>query len=165
MNQPLIRKVRESDIPEIIEIYNPFITKTTVSFEEEAVSAQEMQRRIGQVQDQGLPWLCAEMNGRLAGYAYASRWRERSAYRFTIETTIYLSPTYTGRGIGRSLYSTLLEQVRVHGMHQAIAVITLPNPASVALHEKLGFKQVAHFGEVGYKFNQWFDVGYWQRAL
>jgi len=165
MNQSLIRNVRESDIPEIIEIYNPFITKTTVSFEEEPVSAQEMQRRIRQVQDQGLPWYCIEVEDKVAGYAYASRWRERPAYRFTVETTIYLSPTYTGRGIGRSLFSTLLEQVRALGMHQVIAVITLPNPASVSLHEKLGFRKVAHFSEVGYKFNQWLDVGYWQRAL
>ena len=165
MSPPLIRNVRVSDVRAIIEIYNPFITDTTVSFEEEPVSAQEMQRRIRQVQEQGLPWLCVEMDGRMVGYAYAVRWKERSAYRFTVETTIYLDPSYTGRGIGRALYSTLLEQVRALGMHQAIAVITLPNPASVALHEKLGFKQVAHFSEVGFKFNQWLDVGYWQLAL
>lgn len=161
----MIRNVQESDLPAIVEIYNPYIIGTTVSFEEVPVTVLEMQRRYHEVQAQGLPWLCAELEDRLEGYAYASRWRERSAYRFTAESTIYLRQDHTGRGIGKLLYSTLLEQVRAAGMHQVIGVITLPNPASVGLHEKLGYVKVAHFSQVGFKFDDWLDVGYWQLAL
>ena len=165
MSEPLIRNLHDRDVPAIVEIYNPYIALTTITFEEEAVSTLEMRRRVQQVRDQGLPWLCVEVDNCLAGYAYAARWRERSAYRFTAESTIYLHKDYTGHGIGRILYSALVDKIRNAGMHMVIGVITLPNPASVALHEKLGYKQVAHFSEVGFKFNQWLDVGYWQLAL
>ena len=165
MDQLIIRKVQENDIPAIVEIYNPYITSTAVSFEEEPVTEPEMRRRIEEVETYALPWLCAEVDGSLAGYTYATRWRERAAYRFTAETTIYLADGFLGRGIGNQLYSALLEQVRAAGMHQVIAVIALPNPASVGLHEKLGYVKVAHFSQVGYKFERWLDVGYWQLAL
>jgi len=165
MDPLIIREVQGSDVPAILEIYNPYITRTAVSFEEEPVTEPEMRRRIEEVQSYALPWLCAELDGRLAGYAYATRWRERSAYRFTAETTIYLAEGFLGRGIGNRLYSALLDRVRAAGMHQVIAVITLPNPASVRLHEKLGYVKVAHFSQVGYKFDRWLDVGYWQLAI
>jgi len=165
MDPLIIRNVQENDIPAIVEIYNPYITRTAVSFEEEPVTEPEMRRRIEEVKTYALPWLCAEIDGSLAGYAYATRWRERSAYRFTAESTIYLGDGFLGRGIGVKLFSVLLEQVRAAGMHQVMAVITLPNPASVELHEKLGYVKVAHFSQVGYKFEHWLDVGYWQLAL
>jgi len=165
MDPLIIRNVQENDIPAIVEIYNPYITRTAVSFEEEPVTVTEIRRRIEEVQTYALPWLCAEIDGSLAGYAYATRWRERSAYRFTAESTIYLGDGFLGRGIGVKLFSVLLEQVRAAGMHQVMAVITLPNPASVELHEKLGYVKVAHFSQVGYKFEHWLDVGYWQLAL
>ncbi len=165
MNPLIVREVQDSDVPAILEIYNPYITRTAVSFEEEPVTEPEMRRRIEEVQSYALPWLCAELDGRLAGYAYATRWRERSAYRFTAETTIYLAEGFLGRGIGNRLYSALLDRVRAAGMHQVMAVITLPNPASVRLHEKLGYVKVAHFSQVGYKFDRWLDVGYWQLAI
>jgi len=165
MDPLIIRNVQENDIPAIVEIYNPYITRTAVSFEEEPVTVTEIRRRIEEVQTYALPWLCAEIDGSLAGYAYATRWRERSAYRFTAESTIYLGDGFLGRGIGVKLFSVLLEQVRAAGMHQVMAVITLPNPASVGLHEKLGYVKVAHFSQVGYKFEHWLDVGYWQLAL
>jgi len=165
MDPLIIRNVQENDIPAIVEIYNPYITRTAVSFEEEPVTVTEIRRRIEEVQTYALPWLCAEIDGSLAGYAYATRWRERSAYRFTAESTIYLGDGFLGRGIGVKLFSVLLEQVRAAGMHQVMAVITLPNPASVELHEKLGYVKVAHFSQVGYKFERWLDVGYWQLAL
>lgn len=165
MSEPVIRNLLDRDVPAIVEIYNPYIALTTITFEDEVVSIQEMRRRVHQVRDQGLPWLCVEVDNHLAGYAYAARWRERSAYRFTAESTIYLHKDYTGRGTGKLLYSTLVDMIRNAGMHMVIGVITLPNPASVALHEKLGYKQVAHFSEVGFKFNQWLDVGYWQLVL
>ena len=165
MENVLIRKVQGSDAQRIADIYNPFITGTTISFEEEPVSAAEIQRRISSVQSQSFPWLCAETNGVFAGYAYATRWRERPAYRYTAESTIYLDPAFSSQGIGRQLYSTLIDELRKAGMHAVIGVITIPNPASVTLHEKLGFTKVAHFSEVGYKFSRWLDVGYWQLML
>jgi len=121
-----------------------------------------MRRRIEGVKAQQMPWLCAMVGGKLAGYAYATRWRERSAYRFTVETTIYLAPAFTGLGIGKTLYGELLTRLRTAGAHALMAVITLPNPASVALHEALGFQKVGQLAEVGFKFKRWVDVGYWQ---
>lgn len=165
MDRLVVRPAQETDAQGIADIYNPFIISTTVTFEEEAVTAEEIQRRIRGVKSIPMPWLCAEYEGELAGYAYASRWRERSAYRFVAETTIYIAPAFIGRGIGKVLYRTLLEQLRTSGIHTVIGVIALPNPASVTLHEKLGFIKVAHFNEVGFKFERWIDVGYWQRIL
>lgn len=162
MESLIIRPVEEVDLEAIIDIYNYYIASTAVSFEEAPVTAGEMQRRIAGVREQQLPWLCAEVEGRLAGYAYASRWRERSAYRFTAESTIYLDKACTGQGIGKALYGALVEVLRAAGMHAVMAVITLPNPASVALHEALGYQKVGHLAEVGYKFKRWIDVGYWQ---
>lgn len=162
MNELFIRPVDDADIPIIVDIYNYYIAATTASFEEVTVNWEEMSRRVEGVTAQRLPWLCAVVEGRLAGYAYASRWRERSAYRYTAETTIYLAQAFTGMGIGKTLYSTLLEQVRAAAVHTVMAVITLPNPASVALHESLGYRKVGELNEVGYKFKRWIDVGYWQ---
>ena len=162
MEALILRPVEDADIPAIISIYNDYVTTTAVSFEEAPVSEEEMRRRVESVKAQQLPWLCAVVEGRLAGYAYATRWRERSAYRFTVETTIYLAPAFTGHGIGKSLYSALLEQLRAAGVHAVMAVITLPNPASVALHEALGYHKVGQLAEVGYKFKRWIDVGNWQ---
>ncbi len=162
MEPLIIRLVEDTDIPTIVDIYNYYISSTTVSFEELPVSAEEMSRRVEGVKAQQMPWLCAEVGGQLAGYAYASRWRERTAYRFTAETTIYLAQEYIRRGIGKLLYDALLMQLRAAGMHAVMAVITLPNPASVALHEALGYQKAGHLVEAGYKFNRWIDVGYWQ---
>lgn len=162
MDNVVIRPVTALDAPGITAIYNPYIADTTITFEEELVSVQEIQRRIESVAAIEFPWLCAEIDGRLAGYAYATRWRERPAYRYTAESTIYLDREFARRGVGRLLYSTLLSQLQKAGIHAVIGVITIPNPASIALHEKLGFTKVAHFTAVGFKFSQWLDVGYWQ---
>ena len=161
MNKLVIRPAAESDAPVIAAIYNPYIKGTTITFEEETVSAEEIQRRMGNVRAMGLPWLSADVDGHLAGYAYATRWRERSAYRYTAESIIYFDQEHAGQGYGKQLYSAL----KTIGIHAVIGVIALPNPASVALHENLGFKKVAHFSEVGCKFGRWLDVGYWQRNL
>ena len=162
MEQHIIRPVKDADIPVIVDIYNYYVLTTAVSFEEAPVIWDEMSRRVKGVRGQQMPWLCAEVEGRLAGYAYASRWRERSAYQFTAETTIYLAQAFTGQGIGQILYGALLEQLSAAGVHAVMAVISLPNPASVALHEALGYQKVGHLTEVGYKFEHWIDVGYWQ---
>ena len=101
----------------------------------------------------------------MVGYAYATKWKERSAYRFSAEVSVYLSNQVQGRGLGASLYETLFSKLKEGGINTVIGGITLPNPASVALHEKMGMKKVAHFENVGFKFNQWQDVGYWQLSL
>lgn len=112
-----------------------------------------------------MPWLVAELSGEVLGFAYASRWKGRCAYRYSVETTIYLAPDRTGSGVGTQLYTALLDKVRAASMHVAIGGISLPNEISVKLHEKLGFRKVGHFEQVGYKFDQWIDVGYWQLTL
>jgi L-amino acid N-acyltransferase YncA len=149
----------------IAEIYNHYVAETVITFEEEPVSAPEMARRIEEARSASLPWLVAEREGKVVGYAYASQWRARSAYRFSVEVTVYLDPGYPRRGIGSRLYEALLPELKTRGIHAALGVIALPNEASVALHEKFGFAKVAHLREVGLKFDRWVDVGYWQLML
>lgn len=161
----LIRPATAGDAIAICAIYNRYVTGTTISFEEEPVTPSEMARRIADVQSAELPWLAMLENGKLVGYAYATKWRVRPAYRTSVETSVYLDPQYAGRGAGTLLCRTLLDGLRRRGLHLAIAGIAQPNEASVRLHEKLGFIKVAHFSEVGRKFDQWIDVGYWQLKL
>jgi L-amino acid N-acyltransferase YncA len=124
-----------------------------------------MASRIAEVQGAALPWLVAETDNQVVGYAYANKWKARSAYRHSVETTIYLERGREGRGIGSMLYSELLSILRVSGKHVAIGGAALPNEASVALHEKLGFEHVATFRQVGFKHDKWVDVAYWQIVL
>lgn len=161
----VIRAVVADDAGGIAEIYNHYIATTVITFEEEPVSAPEMARRIGDVASASLPWLVAERDGKVAGYAYASQWKARSAYRFSVEVTVYVHPGSPRLGIGRRLYEELLRRLKARGIHAAFGVIALPNQASVTLHERLGFAKVAHLSEVGFKFGRWIDVGYWQLML
>lgn len=160
-----IRDAVADDAKAIAAIYNPFIANTTISFEEEPVSDAAMAQRIADVQAGGLPWLVAERDGRVTGYAYATKWRVRHAYRFSVESSVYLAPDCAGQGLGTALYAALFEQLAARGCHLVIGGIALPNDASVALHEKMGYEKVAHFREVGFKFGRWLDVGYWQKTL
>jgi L-amino acid N-acyltransferase YncA len=160
-----VRDAESGDASAIAEIYNYYVTRTIVTFEEEAVSASEMTQRLAEVRSAQLPWLVAEQDGSIVGYAYASNWKGRCAYRFSTEVTVYVASELVGRGLGSILYSPLLQQLKSRGIHTAMGGIALPNEASVALHEKFGFKKAAHFHEMGYKFNQWIDVAYWQRIL
>ena len=162
---PVIRSVHNSDAAAIARIYNHYVATTAVSFEEQPVSEEEMRGRIAEVSNADLPWLVLEQDGQLAGYAYASKWKGRCAYRFSVETTVYLDAALGRRGLGSRLYQALFSALRERGVHVALGGIALPNPASVALHEKFGMKKVAHFREVGFKFDQWRDVGYWQLVL
>jgi L-amino acid N-acyltransferase YncA len=161
----LIRTATADDADAIAGIYNPYVLDTVVTFEEEAVSAAAIATRIADVTTASLPWLVAERDGALQGYAYATRWKGRCSFRYSVETTVYLATGSTGRGMGKQLYGELLRRLQERGMHVAIGGIALPNAASVALHEKLGFHKVGHFSEVGFKFGRWVDVGYWQRTL
>lgn len=160
-----IRSAAQSDAEAIARIYNYYVKDTVVTFEEEPVPELDMARRIADVQAASLPWLVADVGGRVAGYAYASPWRTRSAYRFSVEVTVYLAPDRTGAGIGTRLYDELFRVLQARGIHAAMGGIALPNKASVAIHEKFGLRKVAHFDEVGFKFGRWVDVGYWQRRF
>lgn len=160
-----IRSVQVSDAAEITGIYNPYVRDTCISFETAPVEAAEMAQRISETLEAGLPWLVAEASGEVVGYAYASKWKGRCAYQYSVETTVYLMASQAGKGIGRLLYTALIDVLRASGMHALIGGIALPNAASVGLHEHLGFKKVAHFEQVGYKQDRWVDVGYWQLLL
>lgn len=160
----MIRKVQGSDAQAICSIYNHYIENTIITFEEVPVTESHMYERLQQV-DPHHSWWVYEVEGDLAGYAYSSPWKSRSAYRFSAEATIYLSPHFCGRGIGVKLYQHLIKTVKQAGFHCLMGGIALPNSASVSLHEKLGFTKTAHFKEVGFKQHQWIDVGYWQLLL
>ncbi|MDR1934868.1 MAG: GNAT family N-acetyltransferase [Candidatus Accumulibacter sp.] len=160
-----IRPARESDAVDIADIYNPYVLGTCISFETEPVRAPEMARRIGETLGSSLPWLVAEASGGVVGYAYASRWKSRRAYRHSVESSVYMNPAHTGKGVGLRLYSALIEALRASSVHAVMGGIALPNASSVGLHERLGFKKVAHFEQAGYKEGRWIDVGYWQLLL
>jgi phosphinothricin acetyltransferase len=157
-----IRAAGIADAPAIAGIYNPYVVETAITFEETIVSAAEMATRIAEVTDSKLPFLVADAGGQAIGFAYASKWKGRCAYRHTAETTVYVDRDHWQRGVGTALYGGLLGLLQGAGFHAAIGGIALPNDSSIALHERLGFVKAAHFREVGFKFNRWIDVGYWQ---
>lgn len=160
-----IRDASASDAAAIAAIYNHYVLHTVVSMEDEAVSDGTMAQRIADVQQAALPWLVLHDGGAVAGYAYATKWRARPGYRYSVESSVYLAAPHHGRGHGERLYRVLLERLRGGGYRQVIGGIALPNPGSIGLHEKLGFEQVATFRHVGTKFGRWLDVGYWQKDL
>ena len=161
----IVRPATPADAEAVARMYNHFVAHTIVTFEEEPVAGDEMARRMADVQSASLPWLVAEQDGDVVGYAYATKWRPRRAYRFSAEVTVYLEPDQTGRGVGSLLYAALLAELRAGQFHAVIGGIALPNDAGVALHEKLGFRKVAHFEQTGFKFGRWIDVGYWELIL
>jgi len=160
-----IRPATSTDGLSLSNIYNDYVKNTVITFEEEVVSAAAMGQRVVKVHDHNLPWLIAEVDHTVVGYAYAAPWKERSAYRFSVETTIYLDAEHCRTGYGTQLYQQLFDEIRRCGMRVAVGGIALPNAGSIALHEKMGMQKVAHFAEVGFKFGQWVDVGYWQCKL
>lgn len=160
-----VRDATSDDADAVAAIYDHYVLGTVVTFEEATVPGAAMGERIAAVQNAGLPWLVAVEDGRLAGYACASPWNPRDAYRHTVECTAYVAPGATGRGIGARLYEELFARLRALEVHAVVAVVALPNPASVALHERFGLVQAGLFREVGRKFGRWVDVGYWQATL
>ena len=159
-----VRTVKQEDVDEITAIYNHYILNSIITFEEAPVTIKEMSRRIESI-NAGLPWIVYENNRQILGYAYASRWKSRSAYIRSVESTVYLKHGQSKKGVGSQLYSELIKRLKMMGIHAFIGGIALPNEASIALHEKFGFKKVAHFKEVGFKFNKWIDVGYWELII
>jgi L-amino acid N-acyltransferase YncA len=160
-----IRAATEADAGAVADVYNHYVRETPVTFEEADVPASEMARRIREVGSASLPWLVAERDARIVGYAYAARWHARSAYRFSAEITVYVDFRHTGTGVGPRLYDQLFPMLHAQGIRAVMAGIALPNEPSVALHERFGLSKVAHFKEVGFKFDRWVDVGYWQCVL
>jgi phosphinothricin acetyltransferase len=160
----IIRDVVLQDSAQICAIYNYYVLNTNISFEEEQIAVEEMARRIDVVA-QHYPWIVLERDDVVLGYAYASRWKDRSAYRFVAETTVYVDREHLREGAGTVLMQALLSRLAALDLHSLMAVIALPNEKSVAIHEKFGFKKAAHFTEVGFKRGTWIDVGYWQKML
>jgi L-amino acid N-acyltransferase YncA len=159
-----IRPAQSADAPALTAIYEPYVVETPISLETDPPTVEAMVERIAAGADLH-PWLVAEDEGRILGYAYASRFRPRPGYRFTVETSVYVAPDRQRRGIARALYAPLIETLIAQGFTQAIAAITLPNAASVALHEVCGFRKCGVYGQVGWKLGLWWDVGLWQRCL
>ena len=158
-----IRMATEADAAAVASIYAPFCEKTAISFEYKAPTTVEMAERIRTVTR--LPWLVLDDNGALAGYAYATQHRERAAYGWSVDTTVYVSPNYQRRGVGRALYTALFELLRMQGYYKVYAGITLPNRASIGLHQSLGFEPVGIYRGVGYKLGAWHDVAWYQLSL
>lgn len=160
----MIRSATTEDADSICTIYNHYVMNSIITFEETPVATPDMVGRIADVIG-SLPWLVFESEGQVAGYAYASAWKSRCAYRFAAESTVYVAPAATGARIGTQLYEALIGELRARRLHSVIGGVALPNAASVSLHEKFGFEKVAHFKEVGWKFGRWIDVGYWELML
>ena len=156
-----IRRAAPDDASAIADIYNWYVENTVITFEVDPVSTAEMAQRIENTLAK-YEWLVHSRGGEVLGYAYAGRFREREAYRFITESTIYLRNGLQGRGLGTQLYSAMIERTFALGYTSLIGAIALPNDASVRLHESLGFEKVGHLRRVGWKLDRWIDVGSWQ---
>ena len=157
----MIRNVQIKDTQQILDIYNYYIVNTVVTFDLEPVSLESFQEKINTIKAD-YPFIVYEKNNEILGYAYGSRFRPRPAYNHTVESTVYVKQGQHGKQIGTKLYKELLHLLQQENFHIVLGVLTLPNEASVKLHEKFGFKQVAHLKEVGFKFRKWQDIGFYQ---
>ena len=157
----VVRKAIKEDAIQITEIYNYYILNSIATFEEKVLNGEEMERRIEKI-SLTKPFLVYEESREILGYAYASEWNKRSAYKFSAESTVYLKDGQQRKGVGSMLYRQLLQELQAMKYRAIIGGISLPNKASIAFHEKFDFKKVAHFQKVGYKFDKWIDVGYWE---
>lgn len=160
----MIRLINESDIPSIKAIYNHYIKNTHVTFEENEIDDHELGKRIKEITED-YPWIVFEEENKILGYAYASRWKKRSAYKHSAEFTVYVDKNNFRRGIGSQLLNELIKQAKEKNIHCLIGGVAMPNEMSIALHEKFGFIKCAEFKEVGFKFGKWIDVGYWQKLI
>lgn len=163
----VLRDAVAADVPHCRAIYNHYVENSTVTFDEEPLTLAEMRAKFQKVQKAGYPWLIAESpTGDLLGYAYVSAYRDRSAYRFTVEDAIYLGPAATGKGIGKALLTELIARSKALGLREIVAVIADKGAdGSIALHERLGFKEIGRMGRVGYKFDRWLGTVFMQRSL
>ena len=159
-----LRLALPSDAAACLAIYRPFIETSHTTFETDVPSVEEFARRIESTLAER-PWLVAEENGRVVGYAYASPIKDRAAYQWSVEVAVYVAEGYRGRGVGRSLYQALFRCLKGQGFVNAIGIIALPNAASIALHEALGFEKISHLKGIGFKLGAWHDSGWWQKRL
>ncbi len=161
----MIRNVKVEDAKEIVDIYNHYILNTNVTFEVEALASGEMAKRI-EKKTKDNPWIVYEEDNKILGYAYVGEFRERMAYKFTKEVTIYLDKSVVKRGIGTKLMEALIERCKKeYDIHTLISVVTVPNASSISIHKKFGFERVGYFKEVGFKNNKWLDVEYLQLMI
>jgi len=161
----MIRDASVSDAARIADIYNYYIEHTVVTFEYDLITEADMRNRIEKIQSKGFPFFVYEHDNEITGYAYLNNWRERVAYDITLETSVYLDHTMTGKGYGTILYQELIDRARRADLHSLIGVISLPNDVSRKLHEKFGFSLVGNFKESGIKFGKLIDVEFWQLIL
>lgn len=161
----MIRNCLLQDAQAICNIYNYYIENTVITFEEGTIVPSIMEERIKALQSKGHPWIVYEENSQVIGYAYAGEFKSRCAYRFTLETSLYLSHKHLEKGIGSKLYSALIDKCRLMGIHSLVGIIAVPNEPSISIHEKFSFKKAGFLSEVGYKFNKWINVEYWQLML
>ena len=159
-----VRLATTQDADACLAIYAPIVNDSAISFELQVPSKEEIRRRIATTLER-FPWLVLELDGRIEGYAYGATFRAREAYSWTVETTIYMAPAAQGRGLGRRLYIALLACLRLQGFRRVIGAIALPNPASVALHQRVGFKPIGVLHAVGFKFGHFHDTGWWELDL
>ncbi|HEY3372306.1 MAG TPA: GNAT family N-acetyltransferase [Prolixibacteraceae bacterium] len=162
--KPIIRLAEQRDVAGILEIYAPFILDTSVTFEEIVPDEASFWERIQGIMEE-LPYLVCEIDGKIAGYAYASAYRSRASYRWTKEVSVYIHPDFYRRRVGEALYTSLNEMVRYQGIADLLAIITMPNESSVAFHEHCGYRKCGEFSKVGYKLDQWQNVGWFELFL
>ncbi len=160
----MIRTATLEDTRFILEIYAPYVLNTCITFETEVPSITEFEQRIRTIQ-KTFPYLVLEENGSIVGYAYATKYKERSAYDWTVETSVYLREDVQGKGYGKVLYTALEDALRAQGIVTMLACITYPNDSSIAFHKKMGFEHVAHFEKLGFKFNQWRDIVWMKKVI
>lgn len=162
--KPIIRIASPGDAAGMLEIYGPFVENTSITFETICPTEAQFRSRVCDYLE-NYPWLVAEMDGKIAGYAYACRHRERLAYQWSVEVSVYISEEFKRSGIARTLYEELFLLLKQQGFRNAYAVINLPNDPSVAFHESLGFNWFATYEQVGYKLGKWKNVGWWRKVL
>lgn len=159
-----IRNAQVEDAANLVAIYAPYVEKTAITFETQVPTVEDFENRIKKTMKK-FPYLVAIEEGQIVGYAYASTYYARAAYDWTVELSVYVQKEARGKGVGTLLYTALEEELTVRGFKNFLACIALPNPASIALHEKRGYEQVAHFKKVGYKFGTWHDIVWLQKSL
>lgn len=162
-----IRDATVADLPSIREIYNHYVMNSTVTFDEKAMTLQALRKKFEKVSKLGMPFIVAENPaGQILGYAYVYPWKEKAAYRFTVENSIYLGPASTGKGLGTVLMRELLDRSKAAGVKEIIAVIADKGAdASIEMHRSFGFKQIGHMGKVGFKFDRWLGTVLMQKSL
>lgn len=159
-----VRTVTLNDVQELLDIYSYYVLNTTITFEYDTPSINEFTQRIQKI-TQKYPYLVATLDDEIIGYAYATSYKERAAYDWSVETTVYVKETYQGIGVGKALYTHLEHALKEMNIVNMLACITYPNPKSIEFHTKFGFEQVGHFHKVGYKFNEWRDIVWMQKSI